>query len=306
MLASVRAISLALAMATVVWSHATRAEPNALFAEGKQLLLDGKPAEACAKFEAALREQPEAPGILLNLGLCNAQQDKISTALNWFRRAQTRAAERAMTETENAAKLQTVALAAKVPTIKIEIGEPLPRDGTVTVDGATIDSTSFARLEIDAGHHVVELHGPGLTTSRQTIDVRDDSTPETVVTLHVVVAPPPTPPRAKIVVEVDRGRPWRHRAYIVGSIGVGLLVAETGLGLVGRKIFDDSHDLATRQRWKNIVRYGGTSMAGVGGAAVMTAVVLYLAAPGKERVEQTAIAPFAGDDQLGIAIAGSF
>jgi hypothetical protein len=304
-MAMVRAIGLTLAVA-VVWSHTARADPNALFAEGKQLLQDGKPAEACGKFEAALREQPEAPGILLNLGLCNAQQDKIATALKWFRKAQTRAAERAMAETESAAKLQTVALAPKVPTIKIEIAESPPSDATVTVDGATIDATSLARLEIDAGSHVVELHGSGLATSRETIDVRGDSTPETVVTLHVVAAPRPTPPKVKIMVEVDRGAPWRRRAYLVGAIGAGLLVAETGLGVVGRKIFDDSHDLKTRQRWKDIVRYGGTTMFGVGAAAVATAVVIYLAAPGKERIEQTAIAPFAGDDHVGVAITGGF
>ncbi|HEX7700469.1 MAG TPA: tetratricopeptide repeat protein [Kofleriaceae bacterium] len=289
----------------IAWVRVASAEPSPLFAEGKQLLQDGKPAEACAKFEAALREQPEAPGILLNLGLCNAQQDKLATALKWFRRAQTRAAERAMAETESAAKLQTVALAAKVPTIKIEIAEPPPSDATVTVDGATIDLTSLARLEIDAGHHVVELHGSNLETSREPIDVRPDSTPDTVVTLHVVAARP-TPRKATIMVEVDRGRPWRRGSYIVGGVGVGLLVAEAGLGLVGRKIFDDSHDLATRQRWKNIVRYGGTSMFGVGAAALGTAVVLYLAAPKKERVEQTVIAPFATEDRVGVAIGGSF
>jgi hypothetical protein len=302
MLGSVRARRLAL-VGAIVWSRAAFAEPTTPFDEGKLLLQAGKAAEACVKFEAALRDRPEAPGILLNLGLCNAQQNKIATALKWFRKAQTLAAERQMAETENAAKVQTVALAAKVPTIKIEIAEPAPNDATVSVDGATIDTTSLAHLEIDAGRHVIELHGSGLAPTRETIEVPDHATPDTVVTLHVVVAPRQEP--RTIVVEIDRGRSWRRASYILGATGAGLLAAETGLGLVGRKMFDDSHSLETRQRWKNIVRYGGTSMFALGVVAVGTGIGLFVRAPGKEHVERTVIVPSVGSGQLGVAISGT-
>src|SRR5436309_1832423 len=58
----------------VLASTAAHAEPtksDLLFDEGKKLEADGKWAEACQKFEASSQLDPEAPGTLLNLGLCN-------------------------------------------------------------------------------------------------------------------------------------------------------------------------------------------------------------------------------------------
>jgi hypothetical protein len=264
-----------------------------LFEQGRRLLDDGHPLEACQKLEAAVKLEPEAPGILLNLGLCHEQLHHVATALKWFRKAQTRSAEHGQHEAEAAAKQHTADLATHVPTIKIEL-VAAPPDATVTIDGTAIDATSFARIEVDVGTHEVVLTGTMIRRDRQTIDVGDDAR-EQVVTLHVVH-----------VVDIDRGVTARRRAYVVGAIGGGLLLAETALGLEGRHIFDNAHTVATRQRWKDIVRYGGTTAFGLGCAAIATAIVLYVRAPGAERVEQTAIVPIVGSDGAGVAIVGRF
>jgi hypothetical protein len=269
-----------------------------LFDQGLKLLDAGHPLEACQKLEAAVKLEPEAPGILLNLGLCHERLHHVATALKWFRKAQTRSAEHGQLEAEAAAKQHTAELAANVPTIKVEL-VGAPPDAAVTIDGSAVEPTSFARIEIDAGKHEVVLAAATIQRDRQTIDVRDDARDQ-VVTLHARPLPHIT------YVDVDRGATARHHAYVVGGIGSGLLLAETGLGLAGRKIFDDAHSVATRQRWKNIVRYGGTATFGLGCVAIATAIVMYVRAPGTERIEQHAIVPVAGPDGIGAALVGQF
>jgi hypothetical protein len=165
------------ALLVAVLATAAHADSSAeLFQEGVKLLDSGDAAGACAKFQAALEARPGAPGVLLNLGLCNLKQNKLATALTWFREAQLRAAERGQTETENAAKQQTTKLVARVPTIKLEPSAPLPPEALVLIDGATVARTSFARIEIDAGRHTIVVSGPGLERTERTIDVADKPT----------------------------------------------------------------------------------------------------------------------------------
>jgi hypothetical protein len=288
-----------------------------LFQQGLQLMAAGKPAEACAKLDVALKLEPDRPGVLLNLGLCNAQQNKLATALSWFRRAHEIATSRAMAESQTVAMKQITALSAKVPTIKIAIVGDLPRGATVTIDGTPIAASSYARLEIDAGRHTIGILGAAVDTTPTTIDVADVPDAKQPVTLHVkpaatttttsttgtVVAPAPV---ANRYVVVDRGASRRRTAMIIGGVGAGLLVVETTLGLIARNRFDSSHDLETRQRWKDIALYGSTSMFAVGAAAVGAGVVLYFTAPGKERVAQPVVTPVVSADGAGLSVGGRF
>ena len=101
------------------------------FREGRELLEAGKDAEACAKFEESLKADPDAPGTMLNLGLCNEKLEKFKTALYWFRKAQARAAETNLPDYERAAKDHTIDLANKVATIKIQFASAPPADASV-------------------------------------------------------------------------------------------------------------------------------------------------------------------------------
>src|SRR6185437_10184157 len=68
-------------------------DTQVLFEAGRELLAHGHPAEACAKFEAAIARDPGALGPLMNLGLCNEQLDRLATALRWLRRAKQRSVD---------------------------------------------------------------------------------------------------------------------------------------------------------------------------------------------------------------------
>src|SRR5690348_16754449 len=103
-------------LAILAIAGAVHADPASdLFAEGRALLDQGKPAEACSKFEASLKLEPDAAGVLLNLGLCNVQQHKLATALRWFRKA----AASDSTEVQAAANQQITTLSSLVPTVRI-------------------------------------------------------------------------------------------------------------------------------------------------------------------------------------------
>jgi hypothetical protein len=276
-----------LAGALVLVSAVASAQPaTTLFVDGRKLLEQGKPAEACAKFQAALELDARAPGVLLNLGLCNEQQHKIASALKWFRRALTLAAESGMTEVETAAKAKAAALAAQVATLHIEV----PAGVKVTIDGAEPDPTLLAHFEIDPGTHVIVARGSAYEDSTQTIEVRD-APATTAVDLQL---------HAKLV---DRGAGRRHAAWLVGGGGGVLVIAAGVIGFVGREKFDGTHDLATRQRWKTIVRDGGTATFAVGAAAIAAAVVLYATAPKAERMT---VAPDAAPDHVGVSLIGTF
>src|SRR5687768_14215385 len=100
----------------------TRKRADELFEQGRKELNEAgtnpaKNAAACEKFDEAIKLDPEAPGTMLNLGLCNEKLEKYKTALYWFRKAQARASETGLPEYEEAAKEHTGDLAKKVATI---------------------------------------------------------------------------------------------------------------------------------------------------------------------------------------------
>jgi hypothetical protein len=267
-----------------------------LFLEGRELLEAGKAAEACAKFEESYKLDSTAAGTMLNLGLCHEQVGKLATALKWFRRAQTRAAEHGLTDTETSAREKSAALAAKIATIKLAVSAPAGR--TVTLDGNRIDEVDFGRLEVDAGAHVFELVAPGAPTVRREIEVVD-GTP-IVVQLSTAV---PVVPKTYEVVDVGAGQ--RRRAYVLGGVGAALLLGSGALGYVGKGKYDDGQSPKDWDHWQSLVRYGGTSLFILGATAATYAVLLHRRAPGSERREVVAT-PVITNDQVGFAFVRPF
>lgn len=275
-------------------SPAPEAQPPAVVAfEAGRALMDQKQfGEACAKFEESIRLDPDAPGTMLNLGLCHAELDHLATSLKWFRKAQARASESgAAAAFEQAAKQQTVTIAAKVPTLAIDA----PRGSTVTLDGVRVEDTDLARVEVDAGDHVVEMTVTGEKPVREQMQVIDGQHRRVVLKL---------PPK---LVWVDRGGAARKRAYLLGGAGLGIWAIDVGLLVIAKHNYDATDHPDQMDTWKNVARYGGTTLFLAGGVAVAGALYLYTKAPGKEQVEEPrALVPVVGPGQLGVAAYGSF
>jgi hypothetical protein len=264
-------------LAVLAIAGIVHADPAAdLFGEGRTLLDQGKPAEACDKFTAALQLEPDAPGVLLNLGLCNVQQHKLATALRWFRKA----AATGQDEVVAAANQQVTTLSSLVPTIRIQSAD------AVAIDGDPVDTTQV--IEIDAGHHVA--NAAGIDTP---FDVEAGAHAKVIA-----LRPSSAPPLPRPIVSHRSKTPW-----IIGGVGAGLVVGSAALSLVGKSQFDGTHDLDTRKQWKSIVHYGSSTMFAVGAVALGTATVLYIR--GRHH-EHTVVAPIVARDRAGLAISGAF
>jgi hypothetical protein len=291
-------------------------QADKLFEEGRNLLAAGdqNAAAACAKFSEAIKLDPEAPGTMLNLGLCNEKLEKFKTALYWFRKAQARAAETNLPDYENAAKEHTILLKRdKVATIKIAFTGSAPDGTKVKIDDDEVAPADFLAAEVDPGEHTLTASAPGKRNVIQKFNVNDRG--GQTLTIEFV--------DGDNFVVVDRGA-GRRKAAIITAAGGGLLMATSGLlsYLWGKEyekcVKDGSPDLANcpettlqgavdyANKYQERAKYVGTTMFVVGAVAVGVAGVLYFTAPEKERVDRTVFAPMVSPTEIGIAASGSF
>ncbi len=273
-----------------------------LFSEGRAALAANNPAEACKKFEAAIKLDGTATGTMLNLGLCYEKLRKYATSLDWFRRAQTAATENHLGDYEKAAKEHTLELRDLVNTLHITVEGA--DQAEVEVGGRQVRPTDYGRFEVDPGALEIVAHAPGKRPFTQTIDVPE----RTKNDVHQAIEVRIDLTQAVIPVFVDRGAGRRKAALFVGAGGVAAL-AFTGIyGVVQKGKFDDAEGNPTTQnRIRKQVRYVGTSVFIVGAGLVSAAAFVYFTADGKEQVSDgTAFAPVITRDQLGLAVSGSF
>ena len=283
---------------------ANQAEAERHFAEGRRLLVNENDAPgACMAFEKAIDLDPTAPGVMLNLGLCNELQGKFATSLYWFRKAQFAAAEAKppLPEYEEEAKKHTQDLTDKVLLAQLK---DVPENARVSIDGRPVRRDEYSRLEVDPDS-VVEVRVPGKQVFRQKVEVEGERTAKAItLVLQDEVVP----------AERDPGKGRRRLAVIVGVGGVVLYGITLTYGLVVRSRYNtvgDGHyedpetgfDDAERDlRWK------GTGLFVAGTAAIGAAVVLWLTAPKpyRERIEQARVLPIVTPDGVGVGYTGSF
>jgi hypothetical protein len=256
----------------------------------------GKPAEACPKFEASLKLDPAAAGTMLNLGLCYEQTGKPRSALMWFRRAQARASEANLTVQEKAAKEHTRALAARVPILTLSFTTPPPADVQVTLDGAAVASTDWARVEVDPGSHVLEVTAPAVRPWRKPVEVEATGS-QTIEIGALEAAPDPA---------VDA----RHRGKVLTLVGGGVLALSLGYDLIERSHYNNvkASDASAANASANRVRWIGTGVGAVGVAVAAVGVYGWLTAHPRSggEAEHARVVPVVGGDQLGLAVVGGF
>lgn len=291
-------------VAVVVGAAPASAQPTAaeLFVEGRKLL-DTDPAGACRKFEAALRVQPGAPSLLLNMGLCNEKQGRLATALDYYQRTLNKVVEQPSDENrefEAAAKDRIAALGSKVARVTIELPATQP-DVAVQLDGRPLDRRSLADTKVDAGHRTLRASAQGKQPHTVELDIQDGDRKTVVIPELVAVdaprpLPPPPPPA--------RG----HR-----GLGIGLAIG--GAALVGGSVAlakwaqvhyeDQGADQA--DKGERVQRFVATPMFGLGVIGAAIGGYFILTAPRAERrTTATAVVPVVSPEGVGAAISGRF
>lgn len=301
-----------------------------LFEQGRKALVAAgedrrKIADACTKFDEAIKLDPEAPGTMLNLGLCAEKLEKYKTALYWFRKAQARAAENGLPEYERAAKEHTVELANKVATVQIAFATPPPEGTRVKIDGDEIAPADYLRVEVDPGRHTLVAGAPGHKIVTHDFEIDDDVREPRGQRIEVALV------RGDNTVIVDRGATRRRAAVILAAGGGVMWAAAAGISVWAKSNYDhyakggvpitgqtDGNNYCSptgcteaqarrgANHYQGIARWVATPIFVGGALAIGGAIVLYVTAPDKERIDQMVLAPVIGADQVGFAITGGF
>ena len=186
-----------------------------LFRKGRELIEQGRFAEACEKLEAS-EKLDAAVGTLFSLGECYAGQGRTASAWFAFRGAASLAAAR-NDHRRVGAQMKADALEPELAHLTIKLSDR--RDQVrVLVDGAPIDAAALdSPIPVDRGKHHVEARGA--STYEVDVDIPNNGIAAQVVIPSLV--PPPPPP-------VWHAAPEWKRDLGMGLTGVGAMTAVVG------------------------------------------------------------------------------
>jgi hypothetical protein len=272
------------------------AEAEVLFADAKTLRDAGKYPEACAKFAAS---EKLAPGVGVSLYLADCYEHVGRTASAWasFRAAEERAIER-KDERSTIASARARALEAKLTRVKVVLAPSLHRVGVEVWldDSGALPPASFGSgVAADPGEHVVTLRLGGRIAQRRIVPVAAGGG-----VTSVVLAEPPLSASVLRVPFAHPEAPESHDAALeprvaveLGLVGLGVVSAGAGAGLLVAKNGSLSDGAPNGHPSSDQgASVASTAAFAIAGAAIVSAVVLYLTAPDhKEGVAAVTFAP---------------
>lgn len=320
MATSIKLPGCALLLALLSWAPRVPAQGNkvaaeALFEEGRRLIAQKNPAQACPKFAESQHLDPSA-ATLINLASCYERLGKTASAWATYREAASTAA--AMNRPTLVPIAQRHAATLEPELARLVITVPTPAEGLeIRRDGTVVRAGEWdVAVPVDPGVLRIEATAP---RKKKWSASADASEPGKTVTIAVPLLedgpPEPTPPGVVSPAAVpamlppivpqpepqpSRMAPQRTIALVTGGLGVAGLVLGTVFVVNARSKYDDS--LAGCPVDNNRCTPEGTSLRddarrngniatvayGVAGAAIITAVVLWVTAPKAERATQSA------------------
>jgi len=288
--------SLAIAIeASAEPSSADRALSRSLFDDGRRLVRDGHVADACPKFEDAQRLDPGI-GTLFNLADCYERVGRLASAWAAFLETADAARTAAETNREVVARHRADALVQRLPRVVVVTDANADVAGLeVRWDGKPLGRASWgAPLPVDAGTHKLEATAPGRmpwsfstsigadpATTRLPIPPLDAELPNNSPKAVSVQSPPPEAPTPSR---------WQKPAALAGA-GLGVVAVSVGtvFALKASSSWADAQphcpgnvcSPAGRQQWSDARSSGNVATAAfiVGGVALVTGTLLWLAAP---------------------------
>lgn len=325
-----RAAVLALAAGLVVprWAHAqdtTRADET--FHAGRELMKDGKLAEACPKFEESQKADP-ASGTLLALAYCQELSGLLASAHANYLSAADLAAKDGQPERQKAAGDRAEALSKRVSTLTILVPPSLTHQAGLKVlrDGIEVDRTAYdVPLPLNGGTHAIEVTAPGRERWAGVVTLQTESDHKTLqlpelepeLTSFIETSGPHrgAPRLVAAPVESPSVRHLRQASLGLGVasvVGVGLGVT---FGLAAKSRNDasnrdghcdntgcDAYGAERREAALDAARVSTWSFIGAG-ALGATALILYFKA---ESTTSTQLATSLVDGSPRVSLRGSF
>jgi hypothetical protein len=312
--------SLALLAGIVLGATPARADANdvaeSAFREARQLMKEGRIAEACPRFEASYGAVP-ALGALLNLAICHQQLGRTASAYAELRRAEEMARQR-VDSREAIARDLADALEPRLTRLLVEAVEPTT-PGLIVLRGSTDVTASLGvAIAVDPGEHEVEASAPGRVTWTTTVKVGGEGQ---TISVRIPGLPPAVvaaPTRVDLSLATPRAAPTRRtsRRNVTLALGGGaLLVGSTAivLDLWAQDMDADSQraaDLGDAQRSEqlhggaNARRYTAEGLGAVAIGLAGTALYLWLADTGTH--DRVAVTPVVTPDGAHAVVRGAF
>jgi hypothetical protein len=326
-----------------VHAQSDSAAARALFAEGRSLMKDDRYAEACPKFEESLRLD-HGMGTQFNLAHCWEKLGRTASAWALFLDVAAAAKASNQQQREAAARERAKALEPRLTRLRIDIPSA-PAEAKVERDGHDVGKAAWGMaVPVDPGTHVVSVSAPGKNTWTDEIDVPATSRTFSVTVPALTDAPAPVAapvgdieaaptnaPPVEADVESVRGGGSNAQsvaAWVVGGVGLAAVATGTVFAIQSRSDNDAALELC---RTKNAMGVEGCSDdneqrrhselvddaererligfigLGVGGAALVTAVVLYATADNPDGREAAfEVAPLWTADVRGAALTARF
>lgn len=280
---------------------ATRAEAQALFDAGRELMDAGDHAAACPKLEAAQQLSP-GMGILYNLAECYEAVGKLASAWSAFGRVATQADEAGYEDRAEDARARRDALTPKLTRLLIVVERPSD-DLVVTRDGADVPRGSWGTpLPVDSGTYVLHAAATGKVAWTRSVPVQGEGTLVEVAIpeLSAVAEPPPpkpparrAPPREAPPATEDADG-WQTPLGVAGMLVGGVTAVAGGAVAIAAKVIADGADCDADNRCgdegladrETAVAMGNaaTGLLIAGGVLGAAGLVIWLTAPSEATV----------------------
>jgi serine/threonine-protein kinase len=318
----------------------TQAAAQALFDQARQLMADGKYAEACPKLVESQRLDPGA-GTLLNLGQCYEKNGQTASAWVTFKDAAAAAELKHRADWSQRARERSQALEPLLSKLTIDV--PAEERGIgiqVRRDGVEVGMAVWgAPIPVDPGDHAIEATAPAKKRWTTTVNVgpkadqahvtvavlEDEPVPSAVAAAPtpVAAAPPPVaplpPPQTPPAEPAASGSSQRTAGLVVGGVGIVGVALGSVFGVIAAGKASDSKTLCPsapnctsaagvqdNSDAKSSATVSTIAMI-VGGAAVATGAVLYFTAPkGRSSGAALNVGPAVGPGQVGLRLGGAW
>jgi len=294
---TVLALVIVLATARSAGAQSAKAEAEILFRQGKDLMKQGKTAEACDAFRESQKLDPTI-STLLNEANCREKNGQLATAWGLFLEAerQTRGATDGETKNYHQVALErSNKLERRVSKLTISVPEESRIDRLEIVRGETpLAEASWNRaLPVDGGAYKIVARAPGARAWSTEIEIAPEGDTKTVDIPKLATAAPAPGPVDKA--PTPRTARRRGAAPLVFAAGAAVLLGGAlGAELWARSTYDraeaapDPAEQDSLWRSANTKRYvaNGLAIAGVGCAGI--AVWLYLRGGGESSSTQAA------------------
>lgn len=304
-----RLVAIGILLAVTSASAQNKSEAARLFEEGRALLEQGKPLEACQKFEQSIAKDPRQTGALMNLALCNERTGKIATALRLYQEAFDRANEANLARTRELASDAISRLSSKVPVVRFRrAGTPAPSEKLLVDD--VVVQLHDDELRVDPGRHIVVLTAPERLAFQTSLEL--DAGERKEVVLPVLALPVIVAPSSR-----------RFAGKITVAAGAALLLTSAGIAFYAKRDYDSlfegspihcgvyppidgrpACDDEGQARSENDHRLAtaATVIGAVGVAAAIAGVVIWLTAPS----ETPKVTPAVSASGAGVIVHGTF